>query len=406
MAVAAIFTGIYIPLNLVFDLSGYTWLNISFGFSSFIFIADVFIEIFRFNYHVRSNNPFEQKATAGKFLPWFVLDIIAAFPYIVLFGPGPLQLIKLIKLIKVGRFINHISVQEIRLTQMLTIFVFFFWLVHLAHWIACGWLSIIDLDPDLDVSSNYIRGLYWTLTTLTTVGYGDILPQSNIQMVYAMFVQLVGFAAFGYLIGDVVSILSKRDPATAQYRKNIENLSAALQIRDLNRDLQKRILNYYNYLRKEKVGYDESSFLQGLPATLKTEAELELKKNFIVGIPLFKNAGIDFVSRIAIKLELVIVTPGEVLITQGEAGDVMFFIISGMLDVIQDGKEIYLLREGDFFGEMALFSNNPRNASVKARTFCNLYKLERKVFDTIVTAYPEVVGQIEQTARARGLGRT
>lgn len=403
VAASAIFVGLYIPLNLVIDLGEYPAFVIIYAISSVVFIADVFVEILRFKRHVKSNNPFEPKATAGKFLPWFTVDLVAALPFMILFPGSPLQLLKLLKLIKVGRFMAQISQQEVRLSQILTISFFFFWLVHIAHWISCGWLGIIDLNSDLDLSTTYIRSLYWTVTTLTTVGYGDILPQTNPQMIYAMFVQLIGFAAFGYLIGDVVTLLSKKDPSTRQYLKNIESLSGALQIRDINKDLQKRILNYYNYLRKEKVGYDESQFLDGLPTTLKTEAELELKKNFIVGIPLFKNASIEFISRVAIKLELVIITPGEILMRQGDAGNEMYFIISGMLDVVRNGDPIFLLKEGDFFGEMSLVANKPRTATVKARSFCNLYRLERTTFEKIVSDFPEIISQIKEKAKSRGM---
>ncbi len=402
VAISAIFIGIYIPLNLVIDLAPYATFTILYSLASVVFIADVFVDIFRFNRLVRNKNPFEPKATHSKFLPWFAIDIIAALPYMILFGGGAaIQLLKLVKLIKVGRFMHQISQQEVRLSQNLTILFFFFWLVHLAHWIACGWLAITDINPDLDVSTNYVQALYWTVTTLTTVGYGDILPQTNLQMTYAMLVQLIGFATFGYLIGNVVTIISRRDPSTMQYQKNMENLASALQIRDLNRNLQKRILNYYNYLRKEKVGYDESIFLESLPSTLQTEAELELKKNFIVGIDLFKNASVEFVTRIAIKLELLIITPGETLMKQHEVGNEMYFIISGMLDVIRDGNSIFLLKEGDFFGEMALVDNKPRTATVKARSYCNLYKLERSIFEKIISDFPEIAEQIKAKAKSR-----
>ena len=144
MAISAVFIGVYIPVNLVLDLAEFTSLTILYSISSIVFIADVFVDIIRFKRQVRNRNPFEPKATHSRFLPWFALDVVAALPYMILFGGSAFQLIKLIKLVKVGRFMSQISQQEVTLTNRLALIFFFFWLIHLAHWITCGWLAVWD----------------------------------------------------------------------------------------------------------------------------------------------------------------------------------------------------------------------------------------------------------------------
>ena len=51
--------------------------------------------------------------------------------------------------------------------------------------------------------------MYWAFTTLTTVGYGDVLPVSRAEMVVTMIVQFAGTCILGYVMGDVASMLTK-----------------------------------------------------------------------------------------------------------------------------------------------------------------------------------------------------
>jgi voltage-gated potassium channel len=261
---------------------------------------------------------------------------------------------------------------------------------------------VYGLDAGVDLYTNYVGALYWTVSTLTSVGYGDIVPITNTQRLYAILVQLIGFGVLGYLVGKVVSIISRTDQVKARYEENIELFTTAVRRRTLPLELQKRILAYYTYLRDQKVGYDESAFLRGLPESLRTDVAISLKKEFIEGIPLFRNASEKFIVEIALKLELIVVTPGAFVFKTGDQANEMYFIISGDLEVVNaDGNVITHLKEGDFFGEIALFKKRSRSAAIRAVTYCNLYKLERQTFEEVIKNHPEIAVQIEEVARTR-----
>jgi CRP-like cAMP-binding protein len=398
VAVSATFLALYIPLSLEFDLSEHLVLDVLYWTCSGILFSDAILKLMKL---VRDHN----SGTSPGIWQWFgwgLIDLIAAVPIGPLFGTGAIQLIRLVKLIRVAQFFRAIRQQEVTHATTLTLTAFVFWLLVLIHWLCTGWMGIYGVNAERDMQTNYVSALYWVVTTLTSVGYGDIVPVTNGQRLYAILVQLSGIGVFGYVIGNVVSIISRVDAVKARYEEHIELLTTAIKRRHLPQELQKRILDYYTYLRDEKMGYDESAFLESLPESLRTEAALNLKMEFIEGIPLFRNASTRFIIDIALKLELIVETPGDFVFKEGDPGHAMYFIISGHLDVLNTENEIIAeLQEGDFFGEIALFKSQPRSASVQAISYCNLYMLDRDTFKEVVAGYPDIAREIEEVAMKR-----
>ena len=76
--------------------------------------------------------------------------------------------------------------------------------------------------------------------------------------------------------------------------------------------------------------------------------------------------------------------PGDTLITQGEPGDAFYAIGAGQVDVTRDGAPVATLGPGDHFGEVALLTDAPRNATVTAHTAMRVFRLDRQGFDRLV----------------------
>jgi CRP-like cAMP-binding protein len=97
-----------------------------------------------------------------------------------------------------------------------------------------------------------------------------------------------------------------------------------------------------------------------------------------------------------------VVSAGETIIQMGDAGAEMYLICRGEVEVL-DGQGVVkaVMREGDCFGEVALLLSEPRTATVRARTPCDLFVLGRSDFSRILRDHPPFAQAIEKIARER-----
>lgn len=95
---------------------------------------------------------------------------------------------------------------------------------------------------------------------------------------------------------------------------------------------------------------------------------------------------------------------GEVVFDQGDYGDKIYFIVKGEADIIKDGTPVATLRAGDVFGEIALVSDCPRTASVRARTSLDVVTVSRRAFKKLLAHLPGVKTTMEDIM-SRHLGR-
>ncbi len=411
---------IEIPIYVVFrpEVKGifavFDWLYLIF------FAIDIILNFFTTWYENGKLVSSRKKIRQRYLKTWFAADFIAAFPFEVLhtLGLGTLLGIPILddqaflrslymaKVLRLARLIQYIRLwqrTEVLNPSVLRLVTMLFWVGIFSHWIALGWLSIGRMNPELDEIDNYILAFYWTITTLTTIGYGDITPNTNAQYLYTMGVQLMGVAVFGYIIGNVTSVLANLDTARANFREKMDKISAFMRSRDLPAELQKRIRDYYNYLWETRRGSLEMEILGVLPRSLQVDVALALNSEILRKVPLFQNAEMNLIRQLVLHLQPVIYLPGDIIFHQGEIGHGMYFIARGKVEILNEetGQVYATLPEGSFFGEMSLLFSAPRNATAKAVDYCDLYRLDKETFDEVLHGFPVFEAEMRQKAAER-----
>lgn len=119
-------------------------------------------------------------------------------------------------------------------------------------------------------------------------------------------------------------------------------------------------------------------------------------------VPLFQNADAQFLNSLVMLLTPVIYSAGDTIIQKGERGTEMYIVSKGTVEVIKEnGESLAQLKEGNFFGEIALLLSEPRVASVRAVTQCDLFVLSKQDFDKALHDHPDFANAVRDIARSR-----
>lgn len=359
------------------------------------FLLDPFVSYF----FATTRGPDASRGYTTFLLP---IDIICALPFVILQRGDWLELVVLLKVVHVAVFVNQWRHQLLRIANVVRFTLFLYLLAIVIHLTACGWIYIRDLPTGVDPKAAYLKAVYWAVTTLTTVGYGDITPTTHSEMLYAIVVMLLGFGMFGYLIGNIASMLNASDPLRAQQTRILEEVSAFVRENEVSADLKHRILDYFMYMFQKRVVFDESRLLNMLPYGLRSEVSLYLKRDVIQRVPFFKTASDQFIREISNAMRPLVVTPDEDVFHIGDRARHMYFIVKGQLDVTDENNVVVgTLTDGDFFGEMALLEKRRRMANVRAVDYCELYVLDHTVFEQLVHAHPDFRLYLQHVADQR-----
>ena len=429
IAILILYSAIITPYEIAFsDSNKSSWFEILID----IFLAiDIVLTFFSAYTDEEENLVKNHKKIIKKYLKsWFIIDIISVLPLNNLFKSGKYsgltkisklpklyRLIKLTKLLRMTKMsskgnLNRVTkffMEKLKINanvERLFFFVLTFLLMN--HLCACFWYfmaKIEDFSPDSWVvrlgymdNSNlelYIISFYWTLTTVTTVGYGDITAGTTIERIYNLFIMSFGVLLYSFAIGSLSSIVSTLDQKSEEMNQKLQILSSIKKEFNLEQGIYDKVRKVikYDLSRNQK---DKMVFLQELPNKLRIELSQIMHDKVIQNFYFFRDQPSDFFAYVAPLLKPVKFSKNDYLYKCQDMIDEMYFVAKGTvifcLDKRYGEKEIREIKKNNNFGEIEMCLNEKLSFNIKIKSRnCELFVLKKNDFLRLSVNFKEFI---------------
>ncbi|XP_078571729.1 potassium voltage-gated channel unc-103-like isoform X6 [Branchiostoma floridae x Branchiostoma japonicum] len=389
-----------------------------------MFIIDILIN-FRTTYVNKNDEVVSHpgKIAVHYFKGWFLIDVVAAIPFdLLLFGSetdetttliGLLKTARLLRLVRVARKIDRYS--EYGAAVLLLLMATF---ALIAHWLACiwyaignverpllpakiGWLDILakqthqpytnDSNSGPSLKSKYITALYFTFSSLTSVGFGNVSPNTNAEKVFCICIMLIGSLMYASIFGNVSAIIQRLYSGTARYHTQMLRVKEFIRFHQIPNPLRQRLEEYFQHAWSYTNGIDMNAVLKGFPECLQADICLHLNRNLLQNSPAFKHASQGCLRALSMKFKTTHAPPGDTLVHKGDVLKALYFISRGSIEILKDDVVVAILGKDDVFGEDPLKNDimGKSNCDVRALTYCDLHKIIRDDILEVLDMYPE-----------------
>jgi len=242
------------------------------------------------------------------------------------------------------------------------------------------------MTKELWLAALYLAPLRDVLYILCAV---DVPQPTTSEELWALIL-LVPLATFMmcYLLAELVLFVESFSALEQQHQEEIDLVISAMSQLPLTKSLKRRILEYHNYVKNYHTATIYGFMDGSLSLCLGREIKVHLLQQLLLKSDVFEDCSPEAIDNILPELLEEVYSPGDLIIRVGDSCMDMFFVIKGFLEVISADNEIVSLKQvGDHFGEVGiLLPDQPRTASVRAKTFCVVARVSKEVIDNLLTA--------------------
>ncbi|KAL4498459.1 hypothetical protein ABPG72_013265 [Tetrahymena utriculariae] len=253
---------------------------------------------------------------------WRMVNVFVVCKYITLRSI-------LAKYLELCQLQNQSFVPYIKLLQLSFLVLF------VGHFFACLFLGLAELEEVYDftsvtwiqhysssqqaqknedvlltnstVFSKYIYSFYWSVTTMTTTGYGDIAASNNYEATFCAFTMILAGGVFAYSFNQIGYIVSEINKKNTEFQKDVNLISRYLNNLNIKRNLQIEVIKYMEYKHRAEAELstkEEKEVLEKLGPSIRDKITTSANIQLIKQVPfLINNFSRRFLSKLALQMQ-------------------------------------------------------------------------------------------------------
>lgn len=183
--------------------------------------------------------------------------------------------------------------------------------------------------------------------------------------------------------------------------------SIRLQVRKVSKDLELRVIKWFEYLWNSGRAQDEREVMRYLPDKLKAEIGIQVHMETLKKVRIFADCEAGLLIELVLKLKAQVFSPGDYICKKGDIGREMYIIKDGKLAVVADDgvTQFVVLGSGSYFGEISILNikgskaGNRRTANIRSIGYSDLFCLSKDDLMESLVEYPDAKGMLEDKGR-------
>eukprot|EP00892_Ulva_mutabilis_P000659 jgi/Ulvmu1/10594/UM065_0048.1 len=227
-----------------------------------------------------------------------------------------------------------------------------------------------------DATTQYSVAFYWAVTTITTVGYGDIVPNTNTDKVFIMLAMFFSGTLQAAILANVAVAVESLQAKHTLIATRIRQFMAGLKFHDIPAPLTSRVLDSIEYYASQRYGVQDQDTLQVFPHRLQVDIAHDVLSTVQPCVSIFEGCSHALLRELSLRWAMMITPPSEHVLVSGAPAMEVYQLVTGTC-IARTSSGIYIdtLGEGSAIGHLDAVLGTTCGADVVAKTYCTMYCL-------------------------------